>query len=332
MRNSNANLSLPLDPDVLCVGIDENGLGPRLGPLIVTAIAARTSAAHDELGLRTPTGASGSRIGDSKKLVSFRDSDLGEAWGRVLNARAKLQPPRTPDELVSTLSIDARAVLEKPCPNAHRAQCWGTDTEAFTSDPRRIVALENDARELEQRGIDLLGAHVAIICTERLNEGAKRGVSRFEMDLHAMERLLLHARARYGAEVDAVCGKVGGYNSYPNAFGPLAGTLTTVLEEGRARSAYRVAGLGRVAFVRDADGSHLLVALASLVGKWVRDFLMRRVTRYHRAVDPTLPEVSGYHDPNTARFVASTALARKERGLPNECFERASRATPNQRK
>jgi hypothetical protein len=80
--------------------------------------------------------------------------------------------------------------------------------------------------------------------------------------------------------------------------------------------------VGEVAFVRDADAGNILVGLASLVGKWARDLLMARVVRYHRADDPELPPVSGYHDPITARFVDASRLARSRRGVPDECFER----------
>ena len=34
------------------------------------------------------------------------------------------------------------------------------------------------------------------------------------------------------------------------------------------------------------------------------------------------PDVSGYHDPVTARFVDRTALVRKRRKMPDRCFER----------
>jgi hypothetical protein len=147
-------------------------------------------------------------------------------------------------------------------------------------------------------------------------------VSRFDVDLHAMERLALAVREEVGIDVDVTCGKVGGYDRYSPAFGPLGGRLHTIVEEGRARSAYAFPALGRIAFVRDADASHRLVSLASLVGKWVRDLLMKRVVGYHRAVDPGLPFASGYHDPVTARFVDASALARKTRRLPDDCFER----------
>src|SRR5439155_26909298 len=108
--------------------------------------------------------------------------------------------------------------------------------------------------------------------------------------LHALERLVLAARADAGAEIFAACGKVGGFDRY--TFGPIvdAGCLHVPLVEGRARSEYQVAGVGRVAFVRDADASHMLVSMASLVGKWVRDTLMRRIVRYPRASVPSLPD------------------------------------------
>jgi hypothetical protein len=161
-----------------------------------------------------------------------------------------------------------------------------------------------------------------IACARRLNEGIDRGLSRFHVDLHSMERLVVDARERYGCDVIATCGKVGGFDRYPVAFGPLNGRLHAVVSEGRARSEYSVPGVGRLAFVRDADDKHLLVSMASLVGKWARDLLMSRVVRYHRSANPDLPDASGYHDPVTTRFIAATRLSRKNRALPDECFER----------
>jgi ribonuclease HII len=309
------------DPGAICVGIDENGLGPRLGPLVVTAVVARATGDKAKRVIeKGPKGALARHIGDSKKLVSFGDSVLGEAWARSFSTGG----PASPDALVDSLSIDPRATLTRPCPEAHQGQCWDVGGEAFAADEGLVRALGKDRAGLAKRGVEILGVHTAIVCTERLNDALARGLSRFQVDLHAMERLILHARERYGAELDVTCGKVGGYNSYPAAFGPLSGWLVSTLTEGRARSEYRVLQVGKIAFVRDADASHLLVALASLVGKWVRDLMTRRVTRYHRAHDPTLPEASGYHDPVTARFVDASSLARRQREVPDICFERGS--------
>jgi ribonuclease HII len=305
------------------LGIDENGMGPRLGPLIVTAVLVETDEPGRALATSRPRGAIAKRIGDSKALVAFDDSALGEAWARAIALRAG-HAPKTPAELLALLALDTESDLRAPCPSHHDDLCWGTEGETFSADEAAVRDCGRDLEKLEARGVRVLGAQSAILCTRRLNDGAARGLSRFDMDLHAMERLTIAARDRVGAEVYALCGKVGGFDFYGPRFGPLGGYLHTMLVEGRARSDYLVPGVGRLAFVRDADDSHLVVGLASLIGKWVRDHLMRRVVRWHRAHHPDLPNASGYHDPVTTRFVEATALLRKAKRLEDACFERVS--------
>ncbi len=304
------------------LGVDENGLGPRLGPLIVTAVTARIGLGRDEAKAPTKArGALGKRLGDSKKLVSHGDTALGEAWARAI-ARRMGADAAGPDALVRALSLDSPAVLRAPCPDDHRAQCWDDTGEAFVADESLVAQVQKDLDRLAAKGIEVLRATCVIACALRLNEGIDRGLSRFHVDLHSMERLVLEAREREGADVIATCGKVGGFDRYPAAFGPMNGRLHAVASEGRARSEYAIPGVGRVAFVRDADDKHLLVSMASLVGKWVRDLLMARVVRYHRASHPDLPDASGYHDPVTSRFIEATRLTRSKRALPDACFER----------
>lgn len=304
------------------VGIDENGLGPRLGPLVVTAVWAETWGSGPERAQRKARGGLRKRLGDSKKLAHFGDATLGEAWARAIAARSGGGAPETPEPLIRALSLDAADALRLPCPQNHADQCWSTTDEKFSADPSLVSQVERDLARLEEQGIRVLEAACVLVCAKRLNDAAARGLSRFDVDLHAMERLALFSRERVGGDVVATCGKVGGFDYYPAAFGPMQGWLHAVSVEGRARSEYAVPGLGQIAFVRDADESHLLVSMASLVGKWVREVLMARVVRYHRAVDPSLVEASGYHDPVTARFIAGSRLSRKKRGVPDDCFER----------
>src|SRR5258707_12835052 len=96
-----------------------------------------------------------------------------------------------------------------------------------------------------------------------------------------MERIVLDARERFEGELQVVCGKVGGYARYSDAFGPLAGRLHAIIEEGAKRSSYSFPGLGIISFVRDADAHHLLVAMASMVGKLRREVLMGRIVTFY---------------------------------------------------
>jgi ribonuclease HII len=306
-------------PEVVHVGVDENGLGPRLGPLVVTAVFARANAEGAKLIGKRPRGGLASRLGDSKRLVSFGDSGLGAAWAIAMAKRrgaATLQP----ESVLGALAIEDEASLRGACPSHHVDQCWRSDGEAFSSEAPFVDEVERDLSKLGARGIQVIGARVAIVCAKRLNDAVQRGESRFDVDLHTMERLVTSVARETGGEVLATCGKVGGFDKYGDQFASFP--LHTPIVEGRARSEYRVPGIGTVVFVRDAEEQDILVAMASLVGKWARDLLMRRIIRYHRGTLPDLPDASGYHDPVTTRFIDATALSRKKARIGDECFIR----------
>src|SRR5579859_6112018 len=122
--------------DPLRVGIDENGLGPRLGPLIVTAVVAEAEGSRAEA---RPRGAMRARLGDSKRLVSFGDTALGEAWARAIARRMGLGDPDGPEALVRGLSLDSADALRSPCPGDHHEQCWNTAGEAFVADAKLVA-------------------------------------------------------------------------------------------------------------------------------------------------------------------------------------------------
>ncbi len=301
------------------IGADENGLGARLGPLVVTAVLARVDDKGRALLSRRLPKRIAEDLDDSKRLVSHSNIALGEAWTRVLVAPSC----SSPRELFQRLSLEGEEQLREPCPRHVEHQCWSPGSEGFVADADLVERVLGHMEALRQRGVELGAVRSSVVCTRRLNEARERGGNRFVSDLHAMEQLVLALRKEVGADVTAVCGKVGGMNDYSRYFGPLGGWLHAVLEQGRARSAYRFPGVGELHFVRDADATDPLVMLASLVGKYVRELLMARVGRYY------LPEgdlPSGYNDPVTDRFVLDTELVRRKRRVPSTCFERASDA------
>jgi ribonuclease HII len=299
------------------IGVDENGLGSRLGPLVVTAVLARADQRGARaLGRRLPRSLR-SALDDSKRLVTHTDVRLGEAWARVLAA----PDAATPEALFERLSFEGSEKLREPCPRQAEAMCWDASGETFAAEPKLLAKVERHRALLATRGIEIVCVRSSVVCTERLNHGRRSGKNRFVMDLHAMEALVLALRKVACADVSAVCGKVGGIGEYSRYFGPLGGWLHAILGEGQAKSAYRFPGLGELAFVRDADASDPLVMLASLVGKYVRELFMGRIGRHYQT-DPEAPRPSGYHDPVTAGFVRKTALLRKKRRVPDHCFER----------
>ncbi len=329
----------PLSEDtVLHVGIDENGLGPVLGPLIVTAVAFRTRG-------KRPTTL-GSLVGDSKALVSNHDVSLGEAWARAL--LATLGPtPKSPAEVLARISLDSLGELQAPCPSRGDAShephrlCWRDDDDAFLADDAQVAActeaLERWAgnatggRFARRSPLELAGIRASVVCVSRMNDAGERGRNKLTVDLHEMERLALalHAASPVPVPLDAVCGKVGGMGYYSDYFGPLSSRLHAIEAEGHNASAYRFPGLGRVTFLVDADATDPFVGLASLVGKYLRELMMGRVVHYlrHAATPETLPSgelatASGYRDPHTKRLILASAPIRAHRGVPDRCFQR----------
>lgn len=304
-----------------CIGADENGLGARLGPLVVTAVLARVRQPVGRALRRRLPERLAADLDDSKRLVSHGNIALGEAWARALAA-----PEATsPHELFEALSLEGTERLVQPCPSHVEAQCWSAAGESFEADDELLERVGRHRAALERRGIEILRVQSSVVCTKRLNDKRAAGQSRFVADLHAMEELVLSLRGHAGSDVHAVCGKVGGIGDYPSFFGPLSGRLHAVVEQRRALSEYRFPGLGEIRFEQDADARHVLVMLASLVGKYVRELLMARIPRFYaQAGDDEPATCSGYNDPVTERFVQLTLPERRRRRVPATCFERES--------
>lgn len=300
------------------VGADENGLGARLGPLVVTAVLARVSERGRRTLSRKLPRAIRADLDDSKRLMSHTDFALGEAWARALTPG----PVHTPTELFERLSLEGSGTLKKRCESHVAGQCWNDRGEAFGADIADVQRVAKHLEALAERGVELLSVRSSVVCTKHLNDAKQRGTNRFVADLNAMEALVLALRAQAGGEVEAVCGKVGGIAEYSKFFGPLSGRLHAILGEGRARSGYRFPGLGELHFVRDADAADPLVSLASLVGKYVRELFMSRIGSHYSDQESEQKRPSGYHDPITADFVVRSASLRQRRQIPDHCFER----------
>lgn len=303
------------------VGIDENGLGPRLGPLVATAVAIEVDA-YDARRLRRAGKRLG--LGDSKQNSAFGRMAAAESLALAVVERLTGAVPSDVDALLTALSLDAKDVLRAGCPDgATHDQCWAASIAlpAFgggVADGRAQLA------KLEKRGVHVRFARSALACVGTLNREVARARSRVQVDLWLMERLLLAARAAHTADVDAICGMVGGIRHYGDAFVELAQRGVEEIARTRRSIAFRAPGVGTFAFEIDADDGHLPVGLASMIGKYVREIAMERQNRFYLSHDAELPRASGYHDPVTKRFVESTQPLRRRLAIAEACFERAT--------
>ena len=188
------------------LGIDENGLGPQLGPMIVTGVMARLTEASERRLASEASSFLHERLADSKLLVDHHHVSLGEAWARALQAgaRGQVNPPATPDEMVHGLSLLDRQALRAPCPSTAVAQCWSTGDEAFEATEDELEAARSDLASLRVAGMDVVWAKSVIVCVKRINEHRAVGRSRLDVDLRSMEELIVAARSEAGEGIHAV--------------------------------------------------------------------------------------------------------------------------------
>lgn len=341
------------------IGVDENGLGPRLGPLVVTGVRLRLEGPAPTIAeLRAATG-----LDDSKRIFAPDRRGRGEALAlgtlgaRAAGSLAELLAGRTvalpwaPPEgcefrgadptggpplagacAVSTTSTPRRsgvaaspdgAASRRPRPETGSAPparlCPALPARPL---PRWTNEVAEVAGGLERLGVAIERVAWAVLCPGILNVALADDTSKLAVDLRLFEAVVEALRDGAGSECAAVCGKVGGTDRYAERFAAWAGRVRRVEVESRAMSRYEVEGVGPVSFVRDADACEPAVATASVLGKYVRELWMDDLAA---AVGWPGPTPSGYHDAASARLEARLreAAATGALPLPGGCVRRA---------
>ena len=304
---------------MLVLGVDENGLGPQLGPLVATSVALETPR-YARGALCTRGLAFG--LTDSKETGGFGRMAFTESV-----ALALLEPtagfPGSADGLMDRVSPDSRRQLRARCPDDRTAeQCWAVDLPlpAFGGDPSHGKELLD--RLVGRSSLRIVGVQSRIACAGVLNSRLAAGANKLAIDLELFEDLVASAHHRHGSPMLVICGMVGGIRDYASRLSRFEPDRITPLVGRRGQRRYTVAGVGELRFEVDADARHLPVALASIVGKYVREICMRRIGEFYRRANPELPLVSGYHDPLTRRFVEASEPSRHRLGIALDCFRR----------
>lgn len=119
----------------------------------------------------------------------------------------------------------------------------------------------------------LTGSWARVVEPEEFNrETRERNKSDFLFEVAA--GLINQVRAAHPGPIRFVVGKHGGRAFYLRGIQTLISPTVMVIEETRARSAYQIPG-ATIEFLMDAEDRHELVALASMIGKYVRECSMK---------------------------------------------------------
>lgn len=292
-------------------GVDEAGLGPILGPLVVAGTALQGPGGQDPWRLlrrhvaRGRTEKGKVRVADSKKVHQ------GPHGLRHLEETALVfwvarhgELPATLGDWLRRLGVDVVRLARCPWYEDLALPLPRTADAAWITLQGELVA-----RALRHGDAALLDIVVRAVDVEEWNEliAATDNKSRAHFVPYAdvLGRLLRLAPAAAAGHV--VADRCGGRMHYGHALAELGGgAAVDVLREEPAESAYRMRGPGGellVTFAERAEDRSFPTALASCVAKYVRELMVECLNRWCCARVPALKPTAGYHQ-DGQRFLA----------------------------
>lgn len=310
---------------MLIAGIDEAGYGPILGPLVISSTAFRLPSSLSKLPMwELLTGSVTSKpsraatrlvIADSKKVYRKR-GDLGSLERSALAAiwtACKTRPADLTD-LLGAVSLEADPHLR------HKWYCHQEFRVPQVADAAELrIATKLFARELAEIDGELAAVKTIPLVESRFNELVDRMRNKSAV-LFAQTVRLIDGIIRGTAErqIEIYIDKQGGKNHYHadllRCFG--SAIELEVLRESDECSDYRLKIASKtvgIHFVVKGDVSHLPIALASIVSKYVRELFMLQFNRYWQQFRPDLKPTAGYWT-DGKRFLADIADILAEQG------------------
>lgn len=278
------------------VGIDENGLGPVMGPLVVTG----TCANRDFTGDWVPF------IKDSKKIFRGRKKGLRQLEEIALSvffAAYGQFPPDTESLLVKTCFFSCSKNSRKICLENIPDICSLTDSEGVET---KVRILE---KFLKENRIKIKEIKSVVVCPFEFNHLCEKKYKKDFIDFLQFEKTIKHFQKLYG-KINVSAGKIGGRDRYMQF---LAGAFPfgdiRTQKEGRDLSSYVFKDSGgriEVNFIKNVEEKSFLAALSGIFGKYVRELVMESINRSLGAN----PAVSGYRDKNTREFLTGFLSSR----------------------
>ena len=311
-------------------GIDENGLGPYLGPLVITSFSDRSEIqiGSPEEFLLYIKGKGISREDDSKKIFSRRKNDFAKIekiFFELWSNRVSSQPhPLSIKELFG-ISLFSKEI-ERICPIKPDVFCfsnipipiWVRAGWGMREIPENSKEQEKTRNGPEGRKYEIM---FSVICPGFLHRKVEELGSKFSADAYFMVRMALKSKSRF-----IICGKAGYKKSYVMEIKKAisdegeAGEIN-IIEEGNEVSAYLV-GDKIFCFVKDADAKFKQVATASIIGKYIREVSMLSITKF--AEGNAERPFSGYGKKNSEKLVRVMKEKFDKMGIniPKKCVVR----------
>ncbi|MCX8082492.1 MAG: hypothetical protein N3D17_03710 [bacterium] len=282
------------------LGIDENGLGPLMGPLVITGVLLRYGGKDVWFD----------GISDSKEFFSRNIDRFSQLEDTVLSLFYLLEG-RTPSSPVE--------ILENFCV---KYDCLSGLNICTRNIPDRFIWSEGKKCEelsgwMGKNGIEIEKIQSIALCPKRINNFIEKGDHKFLLNLSAFCDIIKNLPDKNMLSVYA--GRVGGlkfYKKYLTYY--LYDYQCETIEEKEDVSLYRMEGDNEtftMGFYTDVEKKSFPAAIASIIGKYIRELFMAGI----RKTLGISEDISGYHDRRTKKFVPSISPER----FPSDCIFRS---------
>ena len=292
----------------IVAGIDEAGLGPVLGPLVVSATVFRLPEEIEPASMwrhlasavcRRPTARGGKvAIGDSKKLYSRqKPNPLWNLERGVLGMLAAAG--HSPSSL--------RALLEYLCPKTvgqMDSYPWYKKRDVplpVSVDATNLTLAGNALRsDMDRAGISLMAIRSEAVLVGQYNRHVtatnNKAVALFDITSRLLDWIWQSGTGeRFRIYVDRHGGRLRYLSSLQRV---LAGCSFKILDETDSFSAYRLQGHGNegeICFMKSGDRLRLPVSLASMTSKYLRELFMGMLNDFWIQKLPGLLPTAGYY-------------------------------------
>jgi ribonuclease HII len=336
-------------------GIDENGLGPYLGPLIITSVETQENKKENDQEEKNSNEKSlienDRKIKDSKAIFSRRKEDyekIEKIFFSIFGKSRKINSDETqPDTVfqVFAKSEFSKEIIEM-CPISPEKICftkinipvWMKNENSTQNESKKEERKSNQEgnKIMQEEGEEItskkLNVRYAILCPGLLSKYIKIMGSKFSVNSYFMVKMALLSSSE-----KVICGKSGFKKSYKNEIEKALQDpkinyrkIKTEKEENE-ESIYEILEeregkektLKKIYFIKDADEKFHEVALASQIGKYIREICMLSLTKFLDEKS-TFP-ISGYGKKENMKKIAESiiqmAYSQKIK-IPQECIER----------
>lgn len=291
------------------IGIDEAGYGPLLGPLVVSAAVLEMPEAHlaanhwDLLSAAVSPAKKNLRgrvlITDSKKAFSQKDG-IAPLQRTALAVLAAVDAPQAPP------AASARDFLQAVCPDClprlleypWYQQLDRHTLEAQPDHPVTVACLKNTLKSHNMRFGGLYSRCADVKYLNHRFAVVKNKSRVLFTEVCGLIHTLYQKHASPAAPLQFLIDRQGGRTDYSRELMRMFPNFQlTVLKMDDKTSSYELSGSKgpmRLHFATGADGKFLLVSLASMLSKYVRELCMHNLNSYFISTYKELKPTAGY--------------------------------------